>query len=284
MAHTPPDMPNVPGTQRQNTIGLDDRRLADLLDKLDAGEAAPAPARRTHTRHHFRRTALRVALLRPDGTPLPLIVACRNLSRGGISILHNAFIHPGTRCLVMIPAITGGQVPVQASVVRCTHCQGLVHEVGLQFADPLDLHHFLQLDPLSDWLTLERVNAPDLTGSLLCVAADDADARIIRHFLRGTRLAVSTVSTAAHAIAAPPADLVITDESLPDASAADLISALRARGHAGPVLVTAPAHELARRDELSAVPASAFLAKPLDQQLLLRAIAELLPAPAARAA
>jgi CheY-like chemotaxis protein len=284
LANTPPDKPRVPGNERRNSIGLDDRGLADLLDKMDAHEAAPAPARRAHSRHHFRRSALRIALLGPDGAPLPLVVACRNLSRGGISILHNAFIHPGTRCLIMIPAAAGGEVPVQASVARCSHCAGLVHEVGLHFADPLDLHDFLRLDPLSDWMTIERVSAADLAGSLLCVSADDADARIIRHFLRGSRLAISTVSTAALAIAAPPADLVITDESLPDASAAELIAALRARGHTGPVLVTAPAPDLTRRDDLSAVPASAFLAKPLDQQLLLRAVAELLPGPAARAA
>ena len=64
---------------------------------------------------------------------------CRNISPHGAAFLHGAYVHPQTPCdLILLPDRKRG-VRIRARVVRCEHYNARIHDVGVQFAEALDL-------------------------------------------------------------------------------------------------------------------------------------------------
>lgn len=265
------------GSRRPNTVGLAQSDLSIFLDRLEDG--APTKAgHRDFVRWPFRQVSVRMEIIHTDGGRIPLQVACRNLSRTGMAVLHNAYMHPGVRCTLMLPHSVRGDIPIAGRVVRCTHRTGMIHEIGIRFSDQIDVRQFVRHDPFSDCFSLERVRPADLRGSLLCVEPAEMSVKILRHFLRETALTIRTAAGIAEAMAAVEdgEDLVICEYHLPDGDAPDLIDRLRARGVRAPVIVTTSDTTPQTRKALAGVKAAALLAKPYTQDTLLRAAAEFL--------
>jgi len=263
---------------RPNTVGLHPRELVRLLDTLDSAAPDTSPPNRDYIRWPFRRDALDLRVVHPDGREVHLSVACRNLSRSGMSVLHNTYMYPGTQCSVMLPHPVRGGVPVSARVARCIHRAGVVHEVGLIFASQIDVREFVRRDAFSDCFSLEQVKPEELRGSVLYVDPDPIGCRIFQHFLRGTSLRIRAVAGCAAALDSLEGNerLVITDLHLSDGAAPELIAGLRQRRCRAPIIVaTSDTSPGARRVLFPAQP-SALLARPFSQQTILRAIAEFL--------
>ncbi len=70
------------------------------------------------------------------------MVAPRNLSRTGVSLLHGKLIYPGTRCVVGLHSMDGQRVPIHGNIIWCRFVTGRVHEHGVKFTDQLDLKAF----------------------------------------------------------------------------------------------------------------------------------------------
>lgn len=272
----------APGSRR-NSLGLGERELGALLEELDA-ESRPggAASARKYVRRPFARTSLPLQVAHHDGTVANILVACRNISQRGMSVLHSAFLHTGSRCLAALPHPTGEPVIVRGSIVRCTHRKGIVHELGIEFERDIDPGRILELDPLSDWFTLERVQPRRLIGDVVCVDASSTDQRILRHHLRETSLNVRLYSSAIEALAelgSKKYDLLITAYLIAEMTGVELIQAMRDRAIETPaVLYTAEDPEVLRPDLLRCK-ANAFLAMPIDRVVLFRAIAEFLTHP-----
>jgi CheY-like chemotaxis protein/HPt (histidine-containing phosphotransfer) domain-containing protein len=131
----------------------------------------------------------------------------------------------------------------------------------------------------SDWFSLENVNPAELAGSILYVDASDADRMLIRHYLRETTLSVTTAESGAAGVekAMEGFDLIIADYTLDGAGGgAAMLSEIRARGVQTPVILVTADTTAASPEEFARIQASAYLAKPIDARLLLRAIAEFL--------
>jgi CheY-like chemotaxis protein len=261
---------------RPNTIGLGQRELAELLDRIEGPEKPGDKAHRDFVRWPFRQTSIRVQVFHPGGANAAITVACRNISRTGIAILHSAYMHPGTKCQVILPHPSRGELPVDGWVTRCIHRAGVVHEVGIRFAAPIEVQEILRPDPLTDWFSLERVNPEDLTGSVVYVDDSDIDRQIVRHFVRDSKLRMSCAASAAEALACidDATDLVLLDYHLGDSTGAQLAARLRQAGRKMPII-------LVTCDTQSAIAAghehlNAIIAKPLSQDLLLRGLAEFL--------
>ena len=261
---------------RPNTLGLGQRELAELLDRFDGPESSPAHARRNFVRWPFRQTSLRVQILHSSGATSEISVACRNISRSGMSILHSAYMHTGTKCVVHLPHPGRAPVPVEAWATRCVHRSGVVHEIGLRFGAPVDVHEILRPDPFTDWFSLERVNPPDLCGTMVYVDESEVDRLIVRHFLRETRIALSEVPIGADALARvdDTTELVVIDYHLGDCTGRDLAAHLRKAGRSMPIIIVTcdPQAAIAGGADY----ADAFLVKPLSQEMLLRAAGEFL--------
>lgn len=268
--------------RRLNTVGLSPMELASLLDRLDGPPDRGEGSKRDFHRWPFRQASVPMRVLHAGGVPVTLSVACRNISRGGVSVLHSSYIHPGTKCTLLLPRPGRQGLPVGGHVVRCGHRGGMVHEIGVRFEHPVDLRSLLRPEPFSEWFTLERVRPESLHGAVLCVDGAESDRTVLRHFLRETAVAVREAGTIAEAVevaSRDACDLVIAEYALPDGGCAELIERLRAAGSVAPVLVATAVPSPDARERYAAAPAAGFIAKPLAQDVLLRAVAEFLLAP-----
>jgi twitching motility two-component system response regulator PilH len=266
---------------RANTLGLDDKALVQALEVLDRsteGHVDEGAAKRVFVRWPFRLTSLPIEIVHPGGTKSALNLACRNLSCGGCGVLHNSFVHPGARCRVTLPHPSRGPIEVQATVVRCTHRAGVVHELGIRFDAPISARDFVRPDPLTDFFSLEKVKGEDLRGAMVVVEDTTLDQQIFKHFFRETQLRIRFAATGAEGIklAQSGCDLVLADFHLPDMNAAALVTQLRAQNVHVPVIVVSCDQTPQTRDLIRRSNADAFLSKPVSEERVLRAVAEFL--------
>ena len=272
------DRASAPSGERRNSLRMSPRELASFLDDLDAPDGKDTQGNRKFHRLPFRQDGVQVLVAPAGGGASKVSMACRNISRTGLSLLHNCYMHPGTKCTVLLPHPTRGQVPVPGAVARCVHRSGMAHEIGIRFNEPIEVREFAHPDAFGDCFSLERVQPEELAGNVVYVDHSEMDVRIVKHFLRGTAVTLRTAATIADAmvlIEGRP-DVVITDFELPDGTGASLIAAVRERGIEVPfILVTGDTGDSTRR-AISASRPDACLAKPLTQALLQRALGEYL--------
>lgn len=275
---------NKPGSQniteggRPNSLGLGQRELGELLDRLEEPDQHGSDPKRDFVRWPFRQTSVKVQILHAGGTPASITVACRNISRTGMSILHSSYLHTGTKCRVLLPLPGKDDISMDGWITRCTHRSGVVHEIGIRFDRHLDVQLFLNPSPFTDWFSLERVKPEDLTGNIVCVDDSEIDRRIVKHFLRDTKLTCTMASSGAEALVAidDSVDLALLDFHLGDMTGAELARKLRESGLKTPLIIVTCDTDAATPQTLESGDSSAFLAKPISQELLLRAIAEFL--------
>lgn len=259
-----------------NTLRLSGDALGALHDAYDT--ATDLPGRRTHQRWPFRQTVL-VRVHAPGAKPLAL--AGHDFSGGGVSLMHNAYMHPGTPCTVMMPMLHGRYAAVEGKVARCAHFRGTVHVLGVQFDAPINVRDFLTLDPHRGQFMMGAVEPGKLTGRLLHVEDGEMDRKLVQHFVRETKLKVVSapgVKGALDAAGAPGAPFVaaVIDFDLPDGNGAELAKQLHERGvHCPVIMVTA--HPLAQvHDVAKQAGVAAVIGKPLNEETLLSALGEFL--------
>ncbi|GEM_PF-4247142 len=64
-------------------------------------------------------------------------VYLRNISRSGAAILHTAFLPSQQDCYLVVIGTDRTPLTLEATVVRCQHTAGHIHDVGLRFAEQL---------------------------------------------------------------------------------------------------------------------------------------------------
>lgn len=267
---------NKSGT-RINTVGYDERNLNALLDTLDkTNSAQPASIKRVHARWPYRMGSLKLALDHPGGSRVDITVACRNLSRGGAGVLHSAYVHTGTLCEIELPKPDGSTVSRTGTIVRCSHVKGLVHELGIQFDEPIHLRSFVTLDPFLGGSSFENVDPGELIGTALVVVSSDIDKRIIGHFLSETQLKLRFVQTTEEAIeqSQDNCDVIMLDLTIDHAL--DTLTALRKNGVVAPVIALGEEANSDVRNILEQYDINMFVLKPLNNDLLISALAECL--------
>jgi CheY-like chemotaxis protein len=262
---------------RPNTVGLKQDALADLLNQIDRDAAKNPCVSREFVRWGFRREAIEVVLHQPGGgNPVTLRLACRNISCGGLSALHSAFAHLGTRVLVKLTKPDGQPLPIEGTIVRCTHLRGLIHELGIKFDHKVAARDLVHMDPFGNTFSLEKVDPERLKGTVVYADDSAAERRLVTHYLRGTSLRLRTASDAGEAfkLCEEGCDLIISDMDMPGMNGAQFVQKIRDAGHDTPVILVTADPGTIKRSALTALRVGAFLAKPFRQEILLRAIAE----------
>lgn len=189
-------------TDRPNTVNLRLTALHDLLDRMERRPTGKSivPRRRIFARWPFRRETVQLEIAHPGGNAATIRVACRNLSRGGLGVLHNAYVHTGSDCRVLLTHYERGETWIDGRIVRCVHRGGVVHELGIQFYEPIVLSEFMPRDAFAPVFSLERVDPSSLAGSVLHVSDDLTQRQLVRRHLQNTRLRLTSVSTIDEAI------------------------------------------------------------------------------------
>ncbi len=263
---------------RTNSIGLAGRPLESLLQELDSSDEGGENAKRQFVRwpHRIDRVFLKVR--HPGGQETVIRVVCRNLSRGGMAILHNAFMHAQSKCAVVLPHLTSGPTVVEGTVVRCQHRRGVIHEIGIRFTKSINIRDYVPLDPFADCFSLERVTPSDLRGCLVVVDTSEHVQKMVQHFLRETSLRVRSALTLEQGelFIGEGCDIILIDYSLGETTGADFITRIRNAGDLTPVIMTTSDTSTATRLRVLRARANGFLSKPLNQDVLLRALGEFL--------
>jgi CheY-like chemotaxis protein/HPt (histidine-containing phosphotransfer) domain-containing protein len=261
----------------RNTVRLSANELSKLYSEMDAGTAANHP-KRAFLRAAFQKLAVRVELHQAAGASTSLNYACRNLSGTGIGLVHSAYVHVGTRCTVHLPTLAGPVAPIPAKVVRCRHVKGLVHEVGIQFDQPINVRQFVELDPQQGGFAMEHVDPSRLSGSLLHIESSSMDRRLVRHYLRDTQLNITSVETAEEGLkrASEGFDVIMCAVELGEQDGRQVAQQLRAAGIQATIILVASDPRMVEELVAESTRANAHLVKPLSEQKLLRALGEFL--------
>lgn len=267
-------------TPQTNTLRLGQRELHKLLEKFDQDQTATSSPDREFVRWSFRVGSVELTIQHATGSKVTLPVATRNISRGGISILHSAFIHIGSPCEITLKLPGGKSQLIAGKVKRCSHLQGRIHEVGIAFEEQISTRDLLGLDPLNEAYSLEKVEPDRLHGAALIVTPTELDRDLLLMFLDETNLVLNTADNIESAItrAGKGCDIVIADYHLGEDSGTKLITALRESGADMPVILMTSDKSEEALDAIRDVDASGILTKPVSKDRVLQALAEFLHA------
>ena len=260
-----------------NSIRLDAARLNRFLDERDAqSEQAENKPRRDFVRWAFRNVSIPLTVVHPGGSNAVMNVACRNLSSGGIAVLHSAYMHKGTRCFVSLPRADGARMTIEGTIVRCSHVSGTIHELGVQFLKPIDPKQFVALDPFANGFSLETVDPEQLQGTVLYIEDSSLDQALVRHYLRETQIRLIVCDNVEEGLkkASEGVDLILCDYTLGDSVGSNFVPRARDAGLSQPILIVTADTSAATRQELIKVSATAYITKPIKQETLFRALAE----------
>lgn len=265
-----------------DTLRLSPNEQTQLLRYLEGSGVGAAAGQREHERINYRPVAgIVMSLEHPGGSNGLFLVRPRNLSGGGIGFLHGAYLHRGSRCGMALRMPGGGCHTIAGRIAWCRHVRGHVHEAGAAFAEPIEVHEFVN--------TCLRTDEPDphgepgpstpmpaMTGRVLYVE-DAEDERDLLKFQLG-QLGVE-LHTADDVVAAidrlerEAFDLILTGIWLPGLTGLDLIEQVRTHNAPTPVLaLTADPTEALHREAL-ARGAERVLVKPYTFQTLIDAMA-----------
>ena len=266
--------------EQVNTLRLGQHELHKLLEEFDQVESAEKTPDREFVRWSFRVGSVDLTIQHSTGSKVTLPVATRNISKGGIAILHSAFVHTGSICVVTLKLPGGKSMHIGGTVRRCAHLQGRVHEIGIAFKEQISTKDLLGLDPLNEAYSLEHVEPDRLHGSVLLVTACEMDCQLLLMFLEETNLELSTASSIEDAVARAQkgTDLIITDFHLDDETGPKLLDALHEVGLDMPTVIMTSDKSESTLDAIRDAEAAGILSKPITKERLLQAIAEFLHA------
>ena len=264
------------GAGRSNTLGMRDSELNKLRNTLDQGKSKGA-SKRVFARWQFTENSAPVRITHPAGNEVVVRMACRNLSNGGIGLLHRSYLHLGTRCVVTLRHPFDGDFEIPGEVVRCIHIKGMIHEIGIKFDEEIDVREFMKPNPLQELSAIESIDPSTLVGTILLVEDSEMDTKLVKHFLRETQLRVKHATTLAEVekAAMSGVGLILCDIHLGNENGGDLAKKLYELQASTPPIVMTSADTGETTNKLVAHPGvKGFLAKPFSQENLIRAIAE----------
>jgi DNA-binding response OmpR family regulator len=244
------------------------------------GDAASGSDRRIDDRHDYETPDIEVWVQHPGGNVARLSVTGSNLSAGGIAFHHRGFLYDNTPCKVVLPTLVGGKQEIHGRIVRCTHLNGQLHEVGVSFSRRVDPRHFMVQVGL-DYASLSGrpMELPDLRGRILHVEMRDLERQLLAHHLKATGLKLRSVESpdeALHALANEPFDLLITALSLGETPGEDFIKAARDDGFRMPIIVLTAETNATRLTRAKLCGATHIVQKPYDPAKLLGEMSTLL--------
>lgn len=268
-----------------DTLHLSEREQQAILKHMAARPGHPENEMRRWTRHDYHLAIGLIATLKhPGGTIITYLVRPRDLSSGGISFLHGAFVYPQTQCRFTLRGMDGLSMPVEGEVVRCRHVRGRIHEVGVRFNEPVDLQRFIagcvRADP--EIRCADSAEMPQLSGRLLLVDQNTEHHEALRFQLQKLGVRISIASNALGALQAAQRekfDLIITRYHLPWMNAPQAAAAWRQGGFTGPIIALSDDLQIVNAHEPDQAGLSEVRLQPDHFEDLIRWIQTLLTQP-----
>lgn len=262
-----------------DTLRMSSFDLDQLICRLER-DGPPTSTNSKRASKRWRAQTQKVAVTTHDeqGGKRTLIMAPRNISTGGMGLLHGGFLHPGTVCAIVLRDVRGKAMQIAGSVTRCSHLQGTIHELGVKFDQRINPRDYFIWAGNDYLFNAESVTPGQLSGTVLIVNDSPADQRLISHLLRGTALEFIYARTGEDGLEmleqAP--HIALVDYQLPDMDGLTLVTAARSRGCTTPMLLLSGCPDQELRHAAIGAGAKEMLFKPLSEALLHKALAEYL--------
>lgn len=227
---------------------------ARLLAQLDLSEKnISKKPRRSSARIEYRVRDIPLTVNHPGGGVGRFLVLARNLSSGGISVLHAGFLHLGTECRLVLTLADGSAKALIGRVVFCRLAASPVHEIGIQFSTKIDMRDFVAPESAkstSDDPTACAALRP-VRGNALIVSADKGIRAAVEKSLLQSGMNPNPVTCAG--AAADQARLLryalaVVDLNLPDPGPGPLLELLAGAGFSGAVIGFAADESDSERD------------------------------------
>ncbi len=275
--------PHVGG--RQNSIGLTRAELDLLHESMDREQSGKGAQRRESSRIAFHETPVAIDIVQPGGGQTSICVAARNLSRSGMGFLHSAYLHVGTTIVIFLDHRQTGPQKIRGTVVRCRHVTRHIHDIGIKFDKPINLRDFVQLDTLSQSFSCENVDPSKLKGVVLIIAEYRIETACVQSMLTETGMDFLTAQTIEEGLsqARKGVDIIVCDYQFDQGNGLDFLKSARQSGVRCPIIIMSADRSPEARDAIRKANAAGFLAKPLDKDTLMRALAEFLLVSGSRA-
>jgi len=135
----------------RDTVRMPEAAIRAFLDHLDREEMLEARAsgdvsKRTIRRHRFPSLApVVLEVTRPGEGMVRFSVVPRNLSAGGMSIIHGVFLHPKSDCIINLSTVDGEKTAIEGILTRCRYAGARMHESGIKFKHEVDTANYLLL-------------------------------------------------------------------------------------------------------------------------------------------
>lgn len=110
--------------------------------------------------YRYRYAVREGLVLQVEGTQVHFVVRPRNLSAGGIAVLHGSFLYPGTACAIVLRELHGAQTLVEGRVIHCRCVHGRAHEVNIRFSQPIEIERFVDAKQARLVATRDVASAP----------------------------------------------------------------------------------------------------------------------------
>ncbi len=253
------------------------RQLLSKLDEL-ALKATDTPADRIYTRLEYLDPYLELTLETADRSRREITVATRNISRGGMSVLHASFVYTNTRITAQLRKVDGKTSRVSGKVCRCTHRGGVVHEIGIEFDQEILVQEFVHPDINNSIASLEVVDPKKLTGKVIFVGTDEAVIPFLREYLINTNMNFGFVKTAKEAFekGIDQYALVFSCLDAGDMSGPEFTKCLREQGYHNPVILSGQVENELTKQQLRLSNADMFLPTPITEKAVMCALGEFL--------
>lgn len=240
-------------------------RSADLFGQNDEEMALPRPATVRLTVHH------------PGGGSARFMVFTHYVCPDGMWFLHSGFLHPGTRCVLVLPRGADQEGGALGTIEHCEHLERSLHAAALRFESSIDPAIFHRIargaEPAP---SADSVSLPNLSARVLLLDDQKSDNELVAFHLRsvGARLtSYERLTDALADIQSEGFDLVITELNLVEGPGEQAMQAMRSAGHTGPIIVLTADKEIERLRRAKRDGAFAVLQKPYDPVLLIRTLA-----------
>lgn len=264
------------GSAHRNTLGVDGLLYQRLIAKLDEPSSkAKASAKRVFRRLSYEQSKLRIHIMSEGHNSTSLIVATRNLSQGGVSILHSNFMYNGTNITVDLINNIGEIVPRHGTVTRCIHRGGRIHEIGIKFDDEIRLRDFLIENPDNLLYARERID-PEAMNIKLMVYTEDTDcSALLRQFLMPSNLCYTFAKNIEDATKKAAEQEMLLVHIDPDSmKSTEFVRSVRVAGFKNPIILVGKPSPAVDEHVINACGADMVLPWPIDGQAVLCSIAE----------
>ncbi len=264
--------------KRRIRMRVPDNVQSAILARMDeqAKAAQPGMERRRTRRQEYRPVdGLIVQIVHTDGVVVEHAVVARNVSREGIAFLHSSFLHSGIRCNLSVHTAQGEPRVLQGRVVRCRYVVSNLHEVAVEWDQPMDPKLLLSDRATKDSGLMPASKPPRLSGKILYIEDSPDDRELLKFLLGRLGVEIHTAGDGSEGLklaAKTSFDLIITDYRLPGMTGSQVAESLRAAGYANPIITVTADENPDTSNEAISKGCSTVLVKPYMMQELIRII------------